>query len=453
MIVNMRKSKIILGVFLVFTTLIMVTSCSKDDQKSNENQKNQFSELRTNSKYDNYSIFGNNHLVPMSVAQTIAQKINMAVPVELRNGTGLRTIESSSTITDSLGNAYIYVFNYQGGGYVMISADERHEPIVSLVGKGLYQQEDVPSGLYNWLIFTLESIDGLKSGTLNNSRPAKQQWIEIVKNIDEPALFPSDNCCPECPNYPECKQIPSLGCGEPDIRCFDEDDNGDPCGNTVTVTKGPYLTTEWDQDCGYNDQCPDKDCDICFSHERAYTGCVATAMCQILKYWAHPSSQSYNYASMPNLSANSEVARIMKDAGTAVDMDYGCEGSGADQDNIAGAFKNDFSYSTSTLNNYGSGAFSTVMSDLDQSKPVILVGYRTKKKHKFIINWWTSYENGHAWDCDGYTKTSNNCYSTIQFHMNWGWGGTHNGWYNNNTWNPGSYNYQYARQFVHNIHP
>jgi hypothetical protein len=449
----MTKPKFLLAVLLGFTILTFFNSCGKDDQKNKEIQNNQNSELRTSSKYDNYSIFGNNHLVPMSVAQTLAQKINMAVPVELRKGTGLRTIAGSSTITDSLGNAYIYVFNYQDGGYVMVSADERHEPIVSLVGKGLYHQEDVPSGLYNWLVFTLESIDDLRNGTLSNSRPAKQHWIKTIRDIDEPSLFPPDNCCPECPNYPECKQIPSLGCGEPDISCFDEDDNGDPCGNTVTITKGPYLTTEWDQDCGYNDQCPDKDCSICFSHERAYTGCVATAMCQILRYWAHPSSQSYNYTSMQNFSGNNEVARMMSDAGAAVDMNYTCTGSGASQDNISGAFINDFSYSTTTLDDYGSGSYLTVISDLNQSKPIILVGYNTKKTHKFIINWWTSYSVGHAWDCDGYTKTYNNCYNITQFHMNWGWGGNHNGWYNFNTWNPGSYNFQYARDFVHNIHP
>lgn len=396
----------------------------------------------------------------MSVAQTIAQKINMAVPLELRKGTGLRAISSSNSITDSLGNVYIYVFNYQDGGYIMISADERHEPILSIVGKGAYQSEDVPSGLYNWLVFTLESIDGLKNGTLSNSRPAKQQWIDVIRKIDEPALFPPDNCCPECPNYPECKQIPSLGCGEPDIRCFDEDDNGDPCGNTVTITKGPFLKTEWGQSCGnYNNLCNFDECNgdnlECSNNcsDNAPTGCVATAMAQILRYWAHPSSQNYNYGSMPNLSGNSEIQRMMVDIGCGVDMNYACDGSGADQDNISGAFINDFSYTTSTLDDWGSGSHQIVISDLNQSKPVILVGYNKKKTHKFIINWWTSYSEGHAWDCDGYTKTYNNCYSTTMLHMNWGWDGSHNDWYHLNTWNPGSFNFQYARDIVHNIHP
>jgi hypothetical protein len=186
----MKKNQIYQFVIMGFITLTFLASCSKDDQKNNEIQKEENSESRTSNKYDNYSIFGNNHLVPMSVAQTIAQKINMAVPVELRNGTRLRAIQNSFTVNDSLGNPALYIINFQDDGFVVISADERHEAICAVVEKGKYEATEVPSGLMMWFDVTLDNIDQIRKGAIYNSRPAKQQWIEIIKTIDEPALFP-----------------------------------------------------------------------------------------------------------------------------------------------------------------------------------------------------------------------------------------------------------------------
>lgn len=447
----MTKSRFLLGVLLGFITLTLITSCSKDEQKNNKLQESQNTEVRTSNKYDNYSIFGNNHQVPMSVAQTIAQKINMAVPADLRKGIGLRSIQNSFTINDSLGNPALYIINFQDDGFVVISADERLDPIQALVEKGKYEAQADPSGLMMWFDVTLDNIDQIRNGTISNSRPAKQEWIKTIKSIDEPALYPPDNCCPECPNYPECIQHPNLGCGEPDIRCFDEDDNGDPCGNTITTIKGPYLATSWGQGCTYNEQCPDENCDACFSNNRAWTGCVATSISQVLKYWAHPETHAYNYASMPNGSGNSEVQRMMRNAGDEVDMDYGCDGSGADSDDVPDAFTDGFDFGSCDRDSYGSGSYLTVISNLNSSKPVILDGCRSRKKWLFGLFY--TYSNCHSWVCDGYNKTYNNCYSTLKFHMNWGWDGSFNGWYASNSWSPGSSNYQYAQDYCYNINP
>jgi hypothetical protein len=220
------------------------------------------------------------------------------------------------------------------------------------------------------------------------------------------------------------------------------------------------MSTTWNQDCGgFNTLCDLDECNgnnlDCNTNcnNNPPSACVATAMGQILKYWAHRSSQGYNYASMPNFNGNSEVQRLMVDVGCSVDMDYGCDGSGASQNKVSGGFKNDFEYSTAELDDWNSSSLGQVISDINQDQPVILVGYNKRKRHKFIITWWTSYSEGHAWDCDGYTRTANNCYSTTKLHMNWGWWGNHNGWYHYHSWNPGSFNFQYAREFIHNIHP
>jgi len=213
------------------------------------------------------------------------------------------------------------------------------------------------------------------------------------------------------------------------------------------------MTTRWNQGCTYNEQCPDKDCDdVCFSNENAWTGCVATAMAQILRYWAHPCSQAYTYATMPNNSGNSEVQRMMKDVGDAVDMDYGCDGSGADGDKTDNAFKDDFCFSSASRSNYNSGSYQTVVQNIDANRPVLLDGC-SKRKRVWGFLWYT-YSDCHMWVCDGYERHQNSCYSILKFHMNWGWGPNGgNGWFYYNTWNPGSFNFQYAQEFTHNIHP
>ena len=123
----------------------------------------------------------------------------------------------------------------------------------------------------------------------------------------------------------------------------------------------PLLTTLWDQSPDifttgpYNALCPYDS--IYKSH--TLTGCVATAMAQVMKYWNYPTkgigthsytpptkylgvqtvnfgNTSYQWNLMPDtLSANdapatiNAVATLMYHCGVSVDMDYGVNGSGA----------------------------------------------------------------------------------------------------------------------------
>ena len=177
----------------------------------------------------------------------------------------------------------MYIANYADDGYIVISADDRHEPICALVEQGRYEVAEVPSMLLEWFYITFENILLVRSGAINSSHFADGEWVRAIKNIGEEEYLVIEDCCPECPNYPECLNHPTIGCGEPDIRC--EGGGGDPCAPYTTTIKGPLMTTRWNQGCTYNEQCPDKDCDdVCFSNENAWTGCVATAMAQILRY-------------------------------------------------------------------------------------------------------------------------------------------------------------------------
>ena len=369
--------------------------------------------------------------------------------------TTIRTVDSLFTISDSLGVPVLYIANYADDGFVVMSADERFGPICAVAEHGKYESSEVPSMLLDWLDITFENIQLVRSAEPDSLNFADKEWFRLIEDIDKEEYLVIDNCCPECPNYPGCLTHPWIGCGAPGIDC---EGGSDPCAPYTTTTKGPLMTTNWNQGCTYNEQCPDKNCvGVCFSNTNAWTGCVATAMAQILRYWSHPCTQGYNFATMPNNSGNGEVQRMMRDVGDAVDMDYGCDASSANGNKTDNAFKNDFCYGSADRDSYGSGSYQTVMQDINANRPVLLDGCRTRKR-KFPWLWYTN-SNCHMWVCDGYEHHQNSCYSTLFFHMNWGWGlsgdvnGPYNGWYDFGSWSPGSYNFQYAQDFTHNIHP
>lgn len=431
--------------------VVFLSSCSKDPEKTKDEPKIS-QPAQVQSRENSASLFGNSHIVPAFVAKAVAEKINLTVSQEMRVGasTSARVVDSLFTISDSLGVPVMYIANYADDGYIVISADDRHEPICALVEQGRYEVAEVPSMLIEWFDITFENILLVRSGIINNTQFADGEWVRVIKNIGEEEYLVIDDCCPECPNYPECRTHPTIGCGEPNIHC--EGSGGDPCAPYTTTTKGPLMTTKWGQKCSYNNECPDKDCsDFCSTPERALTGCVATALAQIIRYWASSTPQNYNYSTMPNGLGNSEVQRLMHDAGKAVDMNYGCDESGASADNTDNALKDDFDYSSADYNGFSSSSYQTVVQNINANKPVLLGGCSKRKKVWGFL--WYKYSDCHLWVCDGYEQHQNICYSILKFHMNWGWRGSHNGWFYFNSWNPGSFNFQYAQDFTHNIHP
>jgi hypothetical protein len=132
-------------------------------------------------------------------------------------------------------------------------------------------------------------------------------------------------------------------------------------------------------------------------------------------------------------------------------MDYGCDGSSASGSSIPQSFINAFGYSSASRTSYGSGSYQTVVANINAGKPVILEGCRTRSRN---FPWlWYTYSNCHAWVCDGYRQSSNNCYGYLHFYMNWGWNGWGDGWFGFNDWSSPNGTYQYAQDFTHNINP
>ncbi len=222
---------------------------------------------------------------------------------------------------------------------------------------------------------------------------------------------------------------------------------------SLTFQYGPLLSTSWGQGVGYNDLAPNNGCSN-YSNGRTPTGCVATAMSQIMKYYQYPSN--YNWTQMYDGSGSNETARLMLDAGNSVGMDWGCSGSSAETSSVPNALKSTFGYSAA---DYMDFSIATTKSELNAGYPVILRG--GEKATKWLI--FNVYENGHAWICDGIRQYSVpvrvsaglHGYITVfhnawTYHMNWGWSGMYNGWYSA-SWQVGSDTFTYKAGMVYNI--
>ena len=217
---------------------------------------------------------------------------------------------------------------------------------------------------------------------------------------------------------------------------------------------GPLLPVTWGQECSYNNLCAINQnftCGGCGTG-RPLTGCVATAMSQIMRFHQFPNN--YNYASMPATFGNNAVQQLMRDAGNSVNMNYGCNSSGAFGNAVVPALKNTFHYSSANRNSYNAtSSHLNVRNNINNGLPCLLEGQDpTAGGHEWVADGIT--ENTYT-DCDaGYSVTY------LYFHMNWGWheqfiANDFSGWFAFDNWNiPGrNLNFSYARYSVTEIHP
>ncbi|MBF0559190.1 MAG: C10 family peptidase [Nitrospirae bacterium] len=183
-----------------------------------------------------------------------------------------------------------------------------------------------------------------------------------------------------------------------------------------------------------------------------FTGCVATAMAQVMKYWNWPDSgvgsnsyqwkgttlsanfaHSYDWANMPNILIGENdstqqldaIDRLMSDVGIAIKMNYACAGSGAWPADAVTAFYTNFKYAQPQLidrKDYAASAWvSTIENELNASTP-----------RPIMFTIYTTGYAGHEVVIDGYQKETT---GTDQVHINYGWGGHDDGYYDiTNNW-------------------
>lgn len=375
------------------------------------------------------------NFVDISLATTVA---NAQAPrnngrSNLRTTASLKSVKSTFSIKPDGLTPSMYIINYEDGGFAIISADNRINPVLAYSDENSFPTDAkaYPGGLTDWLHQMDDNIKDIRASNKKQSSDMKKLWDNHLK----------DNLSIDS------KTTRTLG---PDDCTY----NGQMFTEIVTKNLNTATWNQWGA--GYNNLITT----ICASNPggRAPTGCVATAMAIVMKYHAYPAS--YVWSSMTNSAGSAETAKLMRDLGISskLDNDYGCSGTSAQSNKIAPTFAS-MGYPTPSKADY---VASTVSTDISNNKPVILCGGKES-------GWWIfqSYSNGHCWVADGYRLTKlwecrqnpwnpaqfEKYLSTeyVQFWMNWGWGGTSNGWYMNNNFNPGSDTFNYKPQMITNI--
>lgn len=285
----------------------------------------------------------------------------------------------------------MFLFNIgDSAGFIIVSGDNAVQPILG------YSNED--------------KID------INTIPPVVKAWLE---NYNNQILDAQKNAIPQN------EDIAKMWAGTyPTLK--------------ASSSVEPLCKTKWDQSPYYNAMCPYDEEAGEYNGYHAVTGCPATAMAQIMKYWNWPEKgtgfHSYNHSKYGTLSANfsetyydwdampneldegnDAVATLMYHCGVAVEMEYGPNVSGShmmsnnknDKSSVEYAFPTYFGFDPNIAgknrSNYTDKKWIALLKEeLDNGRPV---QYRGQDE-----------EGGHTWVCDGYDENN-------RFHMNWGWGG------------------------------
>lgn len=282
----------------------------------------------------------------------------------------------------------VYVFQSpKANGYLFVPADDVAVPVLGYADSGNFDAENMAPGLKAWL----------------------QEYARQIQYAVTMGNLPS--------SY--------------DVQVV---------GNAVA----PLMKTKWDQGSPYNLKTPMD------GNSHCVTGCVATAMAQVMKYWEYPAvgkgtAVAYvnNVATSPlDLSTitfdwknmlddysgestevqKNAVADLMVACGYSVAMGYTAGESGAQSANLVTALVNNFGYNKNIQlldRNFYSGSEwnKIVYGELKAGRPVLYAGQSLTGAHQFVVD---------GYNADGY------------FHLNWGWGGMSDGYYTLDALTPGA---------------
>jgi hypothetical protein len=300
-------------------------------------------------------------------------------------------------LSKTAGFQNLYIFTTEES-FVIIAADDCVQPILGYSTENPFGTGKMPENLFCWL----EGYDEQIAYAVRNGQKATNEVDEAWRLLLTGAM-------------PETKDAPSY-----------------------------LIQTQWDQNSPYNHLCPPIE-------NPKLTGCVATAMAQIMKYYKYPThgfgSHSYTPSAHPeygeqfvdfglatydwenmiasysgdyNTSQRDAIAKLMYHCGVSVNMNYGSNGeeSGAFTSDVADALKNYFNYSQTvhyvSRASYNDTQWKNILiQELEATRPIQYCGSKIKDGRR----------SGHSFICDGYDNV------TDKFHFNWGWGGSSDGWF------------------------
>ena len=302
-----------------------------------------------------------------------------------------------------------YIFNASNGkGFAIVSGEDRLQPIVGYSENHQFPDNGkLPEGLSDFLNAYAEMVEQIRNGA--------ELPVQVSYNA----------------NY-----APSVA---------------------------PMLVSQWGQGAPYNLLCPT---DSTGAH--CPTGCVATAISQIMYYWKWPEAgmgtgtatfngspitgsleHAYDWGSMlphtadfMSQASQQAVSQLMYDAGLAVNMTYTMEGSGAYSPMVA-MYRN-FSYVPTTLRTRHRECYSSdewinfIKEELNNGRLIYHAASSPTGGGDDAA--------GHAFVIDGYNESN-------YLHVNWGWDGYFDGYYDMAQLNPGQYKFTDSQEILTGIQP
>jgi len=300
-----------------------------------------------------------------------------------------------------------YVVYLQPSGFVIVPADDLIEPIIAFADDGAFDPSlNNPLGALvnqdiNGRIRAAQSLSALQS---SGKRTITQEMEDVAL---EKAASANQSKWGHLLSISEMAEKGPMEMGLPSIS---------------DVRVAPLVQSRWNQRsvCG----------DYCYNY---YTpnhypcGCVATAMAQYMRFQEYAVGPYIwsNMVLIPDCSITTTerqaIGELCHDVGVSVDMNYGSGGSGTDTLKTKDALTNTFGYSNAVKgwnsgNDIGQGLVAMVNPNLDYGNPVILG----------IEGGIPPNNYGHAIVTDGYGYNS----STLYHHLNMGWSGSDDAWYN-----------------------
>ena len=286
-----------------------------------------------------------------------------------------------------------FVFNIDEYSFVIIAGDDAHRPVIGYSDESMIDASNIPPALAYYLDGVAECILQLRYAVATPDVAA--EWNSVLQH----------------------GRLVSRHGGR---------------------GTGYFCQTKWNQDYPYNYCCPE---DPAGSGGHTYVGCLATAMSQLMRFWAYPSkgngshcyihedygeicadfgNTTYDWDNMPNVlnSSSSETEKLATGTlcfhcGVTIDMGYGPDGSGGGSGTIPSVMHTYFDYCDANVQ----------LSRNDFETEI----WKTMVREQFDMGWPMYYggcENDgcHAFVCDGYDDND-------MFHFNLGWGGSSDGWY------------------------
>ncbi len=318
----------------------------------------------------------------------------------------------SHTFSTETGSPTIYVFdNTAQPGYILLSADDVATPVLGYSDNGSFDLKEMSPQMKWWLEQYAAQIE------------------YAVKHRTASAVIPT----------------------------------------RANAAIAPMIKTKWNQSAPYNELCPTDPS----TNKRCVTGCVATAMAQVMAYWKYPAvgkgtvnyrprgfstnltmdftQTRFDWANMLdeysagkyNATQANAVATLMKACGYSSKMNYSSSASGATSYNMGNALINNFNYnrniSYEQRNYYSTSEWNRMVYDeLAAGRPVLYGGQSEGGGHQFV--------------CDGYNDGF--------YHINWGWGGMSDGYFKLESLNPdsegiggGAGGYNFMQDIIKGVQP